>query len=311
MPHTPQNHIVISPEVARAIKAQIPIVALESTVITHGLPKPQNISLAHDMEHEVRKEGCVPATIAALDGRIRIGISSEEINRLANCETVMKISRRDLSEAVAKKRTGGTTVSATMTVANHVGIKVFATGGIGGVHPGSPFDISADLRTLADTPLLVVCAGAKAILDLMATMEYLETMSVPVVGYQTDELPAFYSAESGHKVNIRLDSPAEIVRYAKVHWELGLTSGILIAQPPPEASDLPMEKVADYIHQTELEATRLNIKGQALTPFQLKRLSELSSGATVKTNIDLLLNNARLAARISKAFQHETRGRVI
>ena len=230
----PLSHSQISADIERALRLNQPIVALESAVITHGLPFPQNLQLARDMEATIRREGATPATIALLDGKIRVGLTDEELARLSQASSPLKVSHRDFATAIVKKASGGTTVAGTMLAANNSGIKVFATGGIGGVHKEGVFDISTDLRALAETPMIVVCAGAKAILDLPATLEYLETMGVPVAGYQTDEFPAFYSRESGLKVSVRLDSPQEIVDFANAHWSLGMRSAVLVANPIPE-----------------------------------------------------------------------------
>ncbi len=304
-------HFSVTPEILHALTAKLPVVALESAVITHGLPRPYNHSLARDMEREIRNEGCIPATIAVLDGEIRIGLSGDELEHLANEANVVKVSRRDFAAAVTKKSTGGTTVAGTMFAAQRAGIQVFATGGIGGVHPEPDFDISADLPALADTPMIVVCAGAKAILDLPATLEYLETMSVPVIGYQTDEFPAFYSRQSGLKTSVRLDTPEEIANYARIHWELGSSSAVLVTQPPPQETALPHEEVDGFIHQAQKEAVDKGIHGQALTPFLLGRLAELTNHATLKANLDLLLQNARLAARIARAMHPQIRQKAI
>jgi pseudouridylate synthase len=293
-------HFQLSTEVARAINIGLPIVALESTVITHGLPKPQNLELARDMEKQVRDHGAVPATVALLDGKIRLGLSDLELVRLSELDSSLKVSHRDFATAITKKTNGGTTVAGTMLAANMAGIKVFATGGIGGVHKESAFDISTDLHSLAEIPTVVVCAGAKAILDLPATLEYLETMGVPVVGYQTDEFPAFYSRESGLNVSVRLDSPKEIADFAKAHWSLGLRSGILVTNPIPEAESIPASKMEPMIEKASKEAIESGIHGQALTPFLLNRINELSKGKSLKANLALLLNNARLAAEIAK-----------
>ena len=276
--------------------------ALESTVLTHGLPRPQNLGLARDMERVVRENGAMPATIGVLEGKVMVGLTDAQLEQLANAENVRKISRRDFAAAILKKESGGTTVAGTMFAAHKAGIKVFATGGIGGVHEVETFDISADLQALADTPMIVVCAGAKAILDLPATLEYLETMGVPVIGYQTDEFPAFYSRESGLPVSARLDTPQEVVAFAKAHWELGLESAVLVCQPPPAATALPRQAVEGAIQQARLEARQKKVHGQALTPFLLQRLNELTDGATLRANLDLLLNNARLGAQIACAY---------
>ena len=292
-------HIQVSTEVSRALTMGAPIVALESTVITHGLPQPQNLELARNMEQQVRDAKATPATIAVLDGKIRLGISDEELIRLSESQSTLKVSHRDFATAIVKKVNGGTTVAGTMLAAHMSGIKVFATGGIGGVHKESSFDISTDLKALAETPMVVVCAGAKAILDLPATMEYLETMGVPVIGYKTDEFPAFYSRESGLKVSTRLDSPQEIAEFAKAHWSLGLRSAILVTNPVPEADAIPTSEMEPMIAQASAEAVEKGIHGQALTPFLLGRISELTKGKSLKSNLALLLNNARLAGEIA------------
>ncbi|MBI3162923.1 MAG: pseudouridine-5'-phosphate glycosidase [Chloroflexi bacterium] len=292
-------HLQLSPEVARALDLGSPIVALESTVITHGLPNPQNLQLARDMEKQVKDSGATPATIALLDGTIRVGLSDPELVRLSDSNSVLKVSHRDFATAIVKKMNGGTTVAGTMFASLLAGIKVFATGGIGGVHKESPFDISTDLRALAEIPMIVVCAGAKAILDLPATLEYLETMGVPVVGYQTDEFPAFYSRESGLGVSARLDSPKEIADFAKAHWGLGMKSGVLVANPIPETESISKSEMEPIIAKASAEAIAQGIHGQALTPFLLSRISELTEGKSLKANLALLLNNARLAAEIA------------
>jgi pseudouridylate synthase len=283
-----------------AMDLNIPLVALESTVITHGLPRPQNLALARDMERIIRENGATPVTIAILDGVIRVGLTDAELERLANEEQVRKISRRDFATAILKKECGGTTVAGTMFAAHQAGIKVFATGGIGGVHEVETLDISTDLQALADTPMVVVCAGAKAILDLPATLEYLETMAVPVIGYGTDEFPAFYSRQSGLSVSARLDSPQEVVAFAKTHWGLGMNSAILICQPLSPKEEIPQERIDGAIQQARHEAHEQDIRGQSLTPFLLARLSELTSGESLKANLKLLHNNARLAAQIAQ-----------
>lgn len=276
-----------------------PVVALESTVITHGLPRPQNYELARDMEKQVRDNGATPATIALLDGKIRIGLSNDELVRLSDSESPLKVSHRDFAAAILNKADGGTTVAGTMFAANMAGIKVFATGGIGGVHKESPFDISTDLHSLAEVPTIVVCAGAKAILDLPATLEYLETMGVPVIGYRTNEFPAFYSRESGLGVSTRLDSAREIAEFAKAHWNLGMRSGILVANPIPETDAIPRSVMEPIIARASAEAVKQGVHGQKLTPFLLSLINELTGGKSLKANLALLLNNARLAAEIA------------
>jgi pseudouridylate synthase len=292
----------IAQEVTRALNFGTAVVALESTVITHGLPQPQNLALARDMEKQVRDHGAVPATVALLDGKIRIGLADADLVRLSESPSTLKVSHRDFATAIVKKMDGGTTVAGTMYAANMAGIQVFATGGIGGVHKESSFDISTDLRALANTPMIVVCAGAKAILDLPATLEYLETMGVPVVGYQTDEFPAFYSRESGLGVSVRLDSPKEIGDFARAHWNLGMKSAILVTNPVPESEAISKSEMEPIIARASEEAVRHGIHGQKLTPFLLSRISELTNGKSMKSNLALLLNNAALAAEIAKAI---------
>jgi pseudouridine-5'-phosphate glycosidase len=292
-------NITLTPEIARALNFGTPVVALESTVITHGLPQPQNLELARDMEQQVREHDAVPATVALLDGEIRIGLSDEELVRLSESDSVLKVSHRDFATAILKKKNGGTTVAGTMFASQLAGIKVFATGGIGGVHKESAFDISTDLHALAEIPMIVVCAGAKAILDLPATLEYLETMGVPVVGYQTDEFPAFYSRESGLNVSVRLDSPKEIADFAEAHWKLGMRSAVLVTNPVPETEAISKTEMEPMILKASAEAIEKGIHGQKLTPFLLSRISELTEGKSLRTNLALLLNNARLAARIA------------
>lgn len=293
------SYITFSPEVANATKIKLPTVALESTVITHGLPYPQNLELARDMEAVIRRTGAMPATIAVIDGRLKAGLTGEELSQLARSRNNMKISRRDITTAVARKASGGTTVAATMYVAYQSGMRVFATGGIGGVHRGNPFDVSADLRALSDTPLIVVCAGAKAILDLPATLEYLETASIPVVGYKTDMFPAFYSRSSGLGVCVKLDSPAAIANYAATHWSLGFRTTVLVTNPVPEVDAIPSSEIEPVIARATREASDRKITGGALTPFLLERVSEMTGRRSMRANLALLLNNALLAAEIA------------
>ena len=310
-------NITLSPEISHALDFGAPIVALESTVITHGLPHPQNLKLARDMEKQVRECGATPATVALLDGKIRIGLSDVELVRLAESDSALptggraKVSHRDFATAMVKKMDGGTTVAGTMFASQLAGIKVFATGGIGGVHKESSFDISTDLHALAEIPMIVVCAGAKAILDLPATLEYLETMGVPVVGFQTDEFPAFYSRESGLTVSVRLDSAKEIAEFAKAHWNLGMRSAVLVTNPVPEAESISKSEMDPIIAKASAEAIKKGIHGQKLTPFLLGRISELTNGKSLQTNLALLLNNARLAAQIVGEMKTSKRVKVI
>jgi pseudouridine-5'-phosphate glycosidase len=296
------SNFIISHEINRALSLSLPIVALETTVVTHGLPRPQNLSLARDMESNVREEGGVPATIGVLKGKVRIGMSEADLEELVNDPKPRKISQRDFAIAATKKENGGTTVAGTMLAAQQAGIKVFATGGIGGVHKESAFDISTDLQALASIPMIVVCAGAKSILDLPATLEYLETMAVPVVGYQTDAFPAFFSRDSGLNVSVNLGTPDEIVKLARAHWEMGMHSAILVAQPVSQGDDLPKSDVDKWNEQAHKDAAAKKIRGQDLTPFLLQRINELSGGQSLRSNLSLLLNNARLAAQIAKSL---------
>lgn len=293
------HHFLCSEEVGRALRMGQPVVALESTVITHGLPHPENLQLARDMEDTVRQNGAVPATIALLYGKVRVGLTPDLLHQLAAEPHPVKISRRDFAAAILRQASGGTTVAGTMFVAAQSGIRVFATGGIGGVHREGRFDISTDLHALADTPMIVVCAGAKAILDLPATLEYLETMSTPVIGYGTDEFPAFYSRESGLNVSARLDSPSAIAEFARTHWELGFRSAVLVANPIPAAAAIPMSEIEPILQQASDEAQKAGVHGQAVTPFLLQRVAELTGGKSLQANLALLLNNARLAAEIA------------
>jgi len=299
----------ISKEVSRALELEFPIVALESTVITHGLPFPENLHLAEDMEHEVRAQGATPATIAVIDGMVQIGLSSAQLQYLAkNREKLSKISLRDFAPAIARKQSGGTTVAATTLAAHRVGIQVFATGGIGGVHyelntrRRGAFDISADLPALAHIPMIVVCAGAKAILDLQSTLEYLETWGVPVIGYQTDEFPAFYSISSGFKTSGRADDPDELVRIARAHWGLGLQSAVLTVVPPPEEIAIPSDEIKNNVQKALKAAQKRNLIGQEVTPFLLTQMSELTEGRSLQANLGLLLNNARVASQIARSL---------
>lgn len=298
-------------EVTQALRGDAPLVALESTVITHGLPRPQNLQLAHDMERAVREEGATPVTIGFLDGALHVGMSSAELERLANEKEPYKVGPRDFAAVMTRQACGGTTVAGTMLACKQAGIKVFATGGIGGVHRDAPFDVSADLQALANTPMIVVCAGAKAILDLPATLEYLETMSVPVVGFQTNSFPAFYSRESGLDVSARADSPEEIVEFAKAHWEAGLQSAVLVVNPVPQAEAVPRSEMEPVIEKAVREAHEKGIRGKEVTPFLLQRIAELTGGRSMRANLALLLNNARLAARIARTLHRYERRRLV
>jgi pseudouridine-5'-phosphate glycosidase len=294
--------IVPAAEVRQALKRGEAVVALESAVITHGLPYPTNVELSRGMEAAVRTEGATPATIAAVDGQIHVGLTDGELFRLAQSETNVKLGRRDLASVAMLESSGGTTVGATIFVAARAGITVFATGGIGGVHRENAHDVSADLQALATTPMIVVCAGAKAILDLPATLEYLETMSVPVIGYQTQEFPAFYSRESGLELALQLDTPTAIAEFWAAHRALGIESSIVVANPIPAADAIPPQEIDPIIKRASGEALGRGIHGKALTPFLLGRISELSKGRSMRANLALLLSNAHLAAQIATAL---------
>ncbi len=294
----------LSPEVARALGAGAPVVALESTIITHGMPWPRNLETARAVEAEVRAAGVVPATIAVMDGAIHVGLTPQALEGLARAEGVMKLSRADLAACLATGRTGATTVAATMICAHLAGIHVFATGGIGGVHRGAEtsFDISADLHELARTPVTVVAAGAKAILDLPKTLEVLETLGVPVIAFGQDAFPAFWSRDSGLPAPLRMDDPAQIARAHLLRAALGLEGGQLLANPIPRDAEIPAADLAPLIARAQSEATARAITAKALTPFLLSRLFDLTSGRSLEANIALVLNNARLGARIAAAI---------
>lgn len=290
------------PEVKAALDRGRAVVALESTVITHGLPAPENIQVARAIEAAVRKQRAVPATIAILRGEITVGLTPEQLAYLGSAKHVHKCSRRDFPVVVARGEDGATTVAGTMMVAHWAGIRVFATGGIGGVHRGHPFDESTDLLELGRTPVAVVCAGAKAILDLPLTLEVLETQGVPVIGYQTNEFPAFYSRSSGLPLELRVETASEIAAILKAHDQMGLTMGTLITNPVPAADEWPAVEAQSVIEQALHDAEADRISGKAVTPYLLQRVSDLSGERSKKANIALLLNNARLAAQIALAL---------
>jgi pseudouridine-5'-phosphate glycosidase len=278
------------------------VVALESTLITHGLPRPKNLEVARALEAAVREAGAFPATIAILGGEITVGLTDEQLAYLARAKNVRKCSRRDLPIVVGHSEDGATTVAGTMMVAHMAGIPVFATGGIGGVHRGHPFDVSADLLELGRTPVTVVCAGAKAILDLPLTLEVLETQGVPVIGYGTDEFPAFYSRSSGLPVDVRCDTPEEVAVIVQTRDALELPGGILVAVPIPPGEELPASEAEDAIGRALAEAEAQGITGKAVTPYLLARVSELTGEASLRANVSLLLNNARVASAIAVAL---------
>lgn len=291
-----------TPEVAEALAAGRPVVALESTILTHGLPHPDNLAVAGEIEAAVRAGGAVPATVAVLDGRLRIGLDDADLERLAAARDVLKLSRADLPFALATGRTGSTTVAATMIAAARAGIEVFATGGIGGVHRGAEisFDVSADLTELARTPVIVVSAGAKAILDLPKTLEVLETLGVPVVGWRTDDFPAFWSRLSGLPVPLRLDDVADLARVWRAHRDLGLDGGLLLANPVPAAAEIPRAEIETAIGRALAETA--SARGKDVTPRLLARILELTAGRSLAANRALVLSNARLAAEVATAL---------
>ncbi len=303
--HGQSAYLRVSEPVQAALAEGRAVVALESTVIAHGLPRPANVEVARAMEAAVRAEGAIPATIALLDGRIVIGLDDQEIERLGNADGVLKASRRDLGLALARRVTAATTVAGTLACAALAGIHVFATGGIGGVHRGAAqsFDISADLPELARSPVLTVCAGAKAILDLPLTLEYLETHGVPVIGFGTDELPAFYSRTSGLPVPHRADTAEEIAAITSAQWRSGVSGGLLVTVPIPAEHALPADTMNAAIEQALRQADGERVRGSALTPFLLARVADLTGGESVAANRALLLNNARWAARFAVALQ--------
>jgi pseudouridine-5'-phosphate glycosidase len=300
----PITQLDIHPQVNAALLRGDAVVALESTIITHGMPYPANSDMAARVEEIIAEEGAVPATIAVMDGRLKIGLSDGERAALATTAAAMKLSRADLPFAISQGRTGGTTVAATLIAAHLAGIRVFATGGIGGVHKGAEesFDISADLEELARTPVIVVSAGAKAILDIPKTLEVLETHGVPVVGYGEDVMPAFWSRHSEFPAPLRLDSAEAIARFQRTREDLGIAGGMLIANPVPAEHEIPAARMRGYIAAAQKAAEESGVSGKAVTPFLLQRILDLSDGASLRTNIALVENNARLAARIAIAL---------
>ena len=300
-----EKYLDVKPEVAEALAAGKPVVALESTIISHGMPYPQNVETALNVEKIIRENGAVPATIAIIGGRLKAGLTPEEIEYFGKKGTaIRKASRRDLAVLCARGEDGATTVTTTMMIAHMAGISIFATGGIGGVHRGAEttMDISADLEELAQTPVMVVCAGAKSILDLGLTLEYLETKGVPVIGYGTEELPAFYTRRSGFGVDYRVDSPEELAKTFRVSKDLGLRGGMLVTNPIPEEYAMPLETINAAIDQAIAECNAKGIHGKETTPFLLARVAEITGGDSLASNIRLVYNNAALAARTAAAF---------
>jgi len=294
-----ENVFRISPEIEAALAANRPVVALESTVIAHGLPRPQNLETARRLEQIVRDEGGSPATIALLEGKLCVGLDQNQIELIGNGEDIKKLSTRDLAIAVARRWNGATTVASTLWIAHRVGIQVFATGGIGGVHRGPLPDISADLPELAHTPMIIACSGAKIVLDLPATREWLETHAVTVVGYGCDEMPAFYARQSGLPVDVRCDSPEEVVKLFRMQRDLGIETALLVTVPVPTAAEVPQALLNKILDESLGDAETSKINGRDLTPFLLARMAERSEGATLHANIALLENNARVAAKIA------------
>lgn len=299
--------VSINPEVKEALEQGKPVVALESTIISHGMPYPQNVEMANKTEQIIRDNGAIPATIAIIDGKIQVGLDEEQLELLATAENVAKVSRRDMAQVLATKTLGATTVATTMIGAELAGIEVFVTGGIGGIHRGyeEHMDVSADLDELAQTPVTVIAAGAKAILDLPRTLEYLETKGVPVLGYGTDYLPAFFSSTSDNKLNARVDSPEEVASIMKYSNDLGFKGGILVANPIPTEDEIPAEEINEIIDQALAEEKEAGVKGKDSTPFLLAKIVELTDGRSLETNIALVYNNAKVGAKIAVAYANE------
>ncbi|QKV96746.1 pseudouridine-5'-phosphate glycosidase [Streptomyces sp. NA02950] len=301
---SPHPRLTLAEEVRDALRDGRPVVALESTIISHGMPYPQNVEMATEVEEIIRAQGAVPATIAVLHGRPRVGLGRDDLELLATSPEVGKVSVRDLAQVMARGGHGATTVASTMRLASLAGIKVFVTGGIGGVHRGAQtsFDISADLTELATTPVAVISAGVKSILDIGLTLETLETLGVPVLGYGTDDFPAFYSRVSGFPSPLRADSPEEIAAIMRAQWDLGLTAGLSIANPVPETDEIPAERIDGIIERALAEMTEAGVTGKDTTPYLLGRIVELTKGESLRTNIALVKNNARLGARIAISY---------
>ncbi|MBG9772870.1 pseudouridine-5'-phosphate glycosidase [Brevibacillus laterosporus] len=303
-----KNYLTFTEEVAHALENKLPIVALETTIISHGMPYPQNIEMAKKVEQIIRDNGAVPATIGIMDGKIKIGLTDQELQEFATNKSVEKVSRRDFPYILATGKIGATTVAGTMIAAELAGIEMFATGGIGGVHREGEvtWDVSADLTELANTSVAVVCAGCKSILDIGRTLEYLETQGVPVVGYKTDEFPSFYSRKSGYGVDFKLDTPDSVASVMDTKWKLGMQGGMVISNPVPEESALPYDQIEAAIQQALAEAKENNIAGKKVTPFLLSKVKELTAGKSLETNIALVYHNAEVAAKIAVEYKKET-----
>ena len=299
-----EKYLSVTPEIQAALAEGKPVVALESTILSHGMPYPQNLDFGRKVEQIIRDEGCVPATIAILDGKMKVGLNEEELERMCHADGVGKVSRRDLATYLATGMPGATTVTTTMIVAAYAGIRFFATGGIGGVHRGAEttMDVSADLEELGQTDVMVVCAGAKAILDLKLTLEYLETHGVPVLGYQTKELPAFYTRKSGLSVDYQVDTPEELAKILKTQHDLGLKGGVLVTNPIPEEYSMDADAINAVIDRAIEEAKEKGIHGKETTPFLLAKVKEITGGDSLDANIQLVFNNAKLAAQTAVAY---------
>lgn len=297
-----EKYLNVHPEVKKALAEGLPVVALESTIISHGMPYPKNIEMAKTVSKIIRENGAIPATIAIIDGVLKVGLTTEEIEFLGTSKDVVKASRRDLPFIISKKLNGGTTVATTMILANLAGVKVFATGGIGGVHRGAQetFDISADLQELANTNVAVICAGAKSILDIGLTLEYLETNGVPVVGFETEEFPAFYTRKSGFGVDYKVESSLEVASALKAKWDLNLKGGMVIGNPIPKEFEMDYDTINNAIESALKEAEEKNIAGKKVTPFLLDRVKTITDGKSLDANIELVYNNAKVAAQIAK-----------
>ncbi|MCE9676903.1 pseudouridine-5'-phosphate glycosidase [Paraclostridium bifermentans] len=297
-----EKYLNVHPEVKKALAEGLPVVALESTIISHGMPYPKNIEMAKTVSKIIRENGAIPATIAIIDGVLKVGLTTEEIEFLGTSKDVVKASRRDLPFIISKKLNGATTVATTMILANLAGVKVFATGGIGGVHRGAQetFDISADLQELANTNVAVICAGAKSILDIGLTLEYLETNGVPVVGFETEEFPAFYTRKSGFGVDYKVESSLEVASALKAKWDLNLKGGMVIGNPIPKEFEMDYDTINNAIESALKEADKKNIAGKKVTPFLLDRVKTITDGKSLDANIELVYNNAKVAAQIAK-----------
>lgn len=297
-----EKYLNVHPEVKKALAEGLPVVALESTIISHGMPYPKNIEMAKTVSKIIRENGAIPATIAIIDGVLKVGLTTEEIEFLGTSKDIVKASRRDLPFIISKKLNGATTVATTMILANLAGVKVFATGGIGGVHRGAQetFDISADLQELANTNVAVICAGAKSILDIGLTLEYLETNGVPVVGFETEEFPAFYTRKSGFRVDYKVESSLEVASALKAKWDLNLKGGMVIGNPIPKEFEMDYDTINNAIESALKEAEKKNIAGKKVTPFLLDRVKTITDGKSLDANIELVYNNAKVAAQIAK-----------